>query len=590
MRYSNGNYEAFAHPRKPADADKKSAHIVGGGLAGLATAVFLVRDAQVPGRQIHIYEELPIPGGSLDGDNRPNVGFVIRGGREMENHFETMWDMYRSIPSLEIEGASYLDEFYWLDQDDPNSSNTRLIYKRGQRVPTDGKYELDDKAMELVKLVMTPESKLGRQTLEDFFTPDFFESNFWSYWATMFAFEKWHSAVEMRRYAMRFIHHIDGLPDFTALKFNKYNQYDSMVLPIIKYLESHDVNFVYNAQVTNVVVDVQADKKTATELVVTIDGTEQAIPLTADDLVFVTNGSITESSTYGSHHQAAPVSKELGGSWRLWQNLAAQSDEFGHPEVFCENLPDRSWFISATATIKVPEIEPYIERLTNRSLHDHKVNTGGIITITDSNWMMSFTIHRQPHFKTQKENEMVVWIYGLYSDTKGNYVDKTIVEATGEEITQELLYHLGVPEVKIKELAKQENVNTVPVYMPFITSYFMPREAGDRPAVVPNDSENLAFIGNFAESPSRDTVFTTEYSIRTAMEAVYTLMDVDRALPEVYGSVFDIRELLKAFYYMSDKKKLDEMDLHMPKLVKLALNKKIKGTWIEELLKEQHLL
>ena len=590
MRYSNGNYEAFAHPRKPADADKKSAHIVGGGLAGLATAVFLVRDAQVPGSQIHIYEELPIPGGSLDGDNRPNVGFVIRGGREMENHFETMWDMYRSIPSLEIEGTSYLDEFYWLDQDDPNSSNTRLIYKRGQRVPTDGKYELDDKAMELVKLVMTPESKLGRQTLEDFFTPDFFESNFWSYWATMFAFEKWHSAVEMRRYAMRFIHHIDGLPDFTALKFNKYNQYDSMVLPIIKYLESHDVNFVYNAQVTNVVVDVQADKKTATELVVTIDGTEQAIPLTADDLVFVTNGSITESSTYGSHHQAAPVSKELGGSWRLWQNLAAQSDEFGHPEVFCENLPDRSWFISATATIKVPEIEPYIERLTNRSLHDHKVNTGGIITITDSNWMMSFTIHRQPHFKTQKENETVVWIYGLYSDTKGNYVDKTIVEATGEEITQELLYHLGVPEVKIKELAKQENVNTVPVYMPFITSYFMPREAGDRPAVVPNDSENLAFIGNFAESLSRDTVFTTEYSIRTAMEAVYTLMDVDSAVPEVYGSVFDIRELLKAFYYMSDKKKLDEMDLHMPKLVKLALNKKIKGTWIEELLKEQHLL
>ena len=590
MRYSNGNYEAFAHPRKPADADKKSAHIVGGGLAGLATAIFLVRDAQVPGSQIHIYEELPIAGGSLDGDNRPNVGFVIRGGREMENHFETMWDMYRSIPSLEIEGASYLDEFYWLDQDDPNSSNTRLIYKRGQRVPTDGKYELDDKAMELVKLVMTPESKLGRQTLEDFFTPDFFESNFWSYWATMFAFEKWHSAVEMRRYAMRFIHHIDGLPDFTALKFNKYNQYDSMVLPIIKYLESHDVNFVYNAQVTNVVVDVQADKKTATELVVTIDGTEQAIPLTADDLVFVTNGSITESSTYGSHHQAAPVSKELGGSWRLWQTLAAQSDEFGHPEVFCENLPDRSWFISATATIKVSEIEPYIERLTNRSLHDHKVNTGGIITITDSNWMMSFTIHRQPHFKTQKENETVVWIYGLYSDTKGNYVDKTIVEATGEEITQELLYHLGVPEVKIKELAKQENVNTVPVYMPFITSYFMPREAGDRPAVVPNDSENLAFIGNFAESPSRDTVFTTEYSIRTAMEAVYTLMDVDRAVPEVYGSVFDIRELLKAFYYMSDKKKLDEMDLHMPKLVKLALNKKVKGTWIEELLKEQHLL
>ena len=539
------------------------------------------------GEKIHIYEELPTPGGSLDGEKRANIGFVTRGGREMENHFETMWDMYRSIPSLEIEDASYLDEFYWLDKDDPNSSNTRLIYNRGQRVPTDGLYTLDEKSKELIDLVLTPESKLGKTTIEEFFSKEFFESNFWMYWATMFAFEKWHSAVEMRRYTMRFIHHIDGLPDFSALKFNRYNQYESMVLPIIKYLESYNVEFIYNTQVNNVLVDFENDEKIAKKLVFQ-DGDD--VNLSRDDLVFVTNGSITESSTYGSHDKPAPISKELGGSWSLWKNLAEQSNDFGHPEVFYDNLPEKSWFVSATATIKSPEIEPYIERLTNRDLHDHKINTGGIVTITDSNWLMSFAVHRQPHFKEQKENETIVWIYGLYSDTKGNFVDKTIVESSGEEITQELLYHLGVPESKIKQLSNQNNVNTVPVFMPFITSYFMPRVAGDRPDIVPKGSVNLAFIGNFAESPSNDTVFTTEYSVRTAMESVYTLLEVERAVPEVYGSIYDIRELLKAIYYMGDKKTIDEANLGIPKLAKIALKKKIKGTFIEELLTESKLL
>jgi len=539
------------------------------------------------GEKIHIYEELPTPGGSLDGEKRANIGFVTRGGREMENHFETMWDMYRSIPSLEIEDASYLDEFYWLDKDDPNSSNTRLIYNRGQRVPTDGLYTLDEKSKELIDLVLTPESKLGKTTIEEFFSNEFFESNFWMYWATMFAFEKWHSAVEMRRYTMRFIHHIDGLPDFSALKFNRYNQYESMVLPIIKYLESYNVEFIYDTQVNNVVVDFENDEKIAKKLVIQ-DGDD--VSLSRDDLVFVTNGSITESSTYGSHDKPAPISKELGGSWSLWKNLAEQSNDFGHPEVFYDNLPEKSWFVSATATIKSPEIEPYIERLTNRDLHDHKINSGGIITITDSNWLMSFAVHRQPHFKEQKENETIVWIYGLYSDTKGNFVDKTIVESSGEEITQELLYHLGVPESKIQQLSNQNNINTVPVFMPFITSYFMPRVAGDRPDIVPKGSVNLAFIGNFAESPSNDTVFTTEYSIRTAMESVYTLLEVERAVPEVYGSIYDIRELLKAIYYMGDKKTIDEANLGIPKLAKAALKKKIKGTFIEELLTESKLL
>lgn len=590
MYYSNGNYEAFTDARKPKDADKKSAYVIGGGLAGLAACVFMIRDGHMDGKKIHLLEEEALAGGSLDGTKRPEYGYIIRGGREMENHFECLWDMYRSIPSLEIPGASYLDEYAWLDKDDPNSSNCRLIHHRGDRVPTDGQYGLGKCAGEIVKLVMTPEDKLEGISIEDFFSAEFFETNFWAYWATMFAFEKWHSVIEMRRYAMRFIHHIDGLPDLSALKFNKYNQYESMTKPLLAYLESHDVDICYNTQVENVVVDTSNGEKVAKKLILTRDGEHQEIDLTPDDLVYVTNGSIVESSTYGTHHTPAPITHKLGGSWHLWQNLAEQDEAFGHPEVFCENIPERAWFVSATMTMKDATLEPYFERLTKRDIHQHRVNTGGIITVTDSNWMLSFTIHRQPHFKDQKENETVVWIYALYSDTPGNYIKKRVVDCTGEEITEELLYHLGVPDDLIKKYAGDNYVNTVPVYMPYITAYFQMRKKGDRPAVVPAGSVNLSFIGNFAESPTRDTVFTTEYSVRTAMEAVYTLLNVDRGVPEVFDSVYDIRELLKATYYLNDKKPIDQMDLPLPKIAVKGAMKKVQGTWLEELLKEAKLL
>lgn len=591
MYYSNGNYEAFADAKKPAGVDKKSAYIIGSGLAGLSAAVFLVRDAQMKGENIHILEELPVAGGSLDGAKRPNAGFVVRGGREMENHFECLWDMYRSIPSLEIPGASYLDEYYWLDKEDPNSSNCRLIYNRGDRLPSDGQYGLGKCTNEIVKLIMTPEKELQGETIEEFFSDDFFKTNFWTYWATMFAFEKWHSAAEMRRYAMRFIHHIDGLPDFTALKFNKYNQYESMVKPLLAYLKDHGVQFEYDCHVDNVVVDHEGKQKVAKKIVMTKNGEQSDIDLTPDDIVFVTNGSITESSTYGDQNTPAPITHNKGSSWKLWENLAKQDPDFGHPDVFCENLPERSWFVSATATLENKKIAPYFERLTKRSLYDGKVNTGGIITVVDSNWELSFTIHRQPHFKSQNPDQIVVWIYALYSDTEGNYIKKRVVDCTGKEIAEEMLYHLGVPESQISELASEENMNTVPVYMPYITSYFMPRHDGDRPDVVPEGSVNIAFIGNFAESPTRDTVFTTEYSVRTAMEAVYTLLNVDRGVPEVFDSIYDIRQLLRAMYYMSDKKKLVDQEMPLPE--KLALKtgmKKIKRTWVEELLEEANLV
>src|SRR5699024_2933002 len=324
------------------------------------------------------------------------------------------------------------------------------------------------------------------------------------------------------------------------------------------------------------------------KILLTVQGEDKEIPLTENDLVCVKNVSITESTARGDPRPPAPVTDEIGGSWRLWKNLADQSDEFGHPEVFYKDLPKESWFVSATATWENNDIEPYIEKLTQRDVHSGKVVTGGIVTIKESNWMMSFAVHRQPHFKVQKDNQTVMWIYGLYSNVEGNYVKKSITECSGEEIAQEFLYHLGVPESKIKEMAKS-SCNVIPTYMPFITSYFMVRKAGDRPLVVPPKSKNLAFIGNFTET-ERDTVFTTEYSVRTAMEAVYQLLGVERGVPEVFASAYDIRELLQAVYYLGDKKSLHESKFALPTLLERLGMKKIKGTWIEELLEESKLI
>ena len=589
MYYSNGNYEAFARPLKPDGVDEKSAYLIGSGLASLAAATFLVRDAQMKGNKIHILEELALPGGSMDGIWNEQKGYIIRGGREMEIHFETLWDLFRSIPSLETEGVSVLDEFYWLNKKDPSFSHARLIEKQGQRVASDGKLTLSQKAIqELIELFLTPEEKLQDVKINEVFTDEFFKSNFWAYWATMFAFEPWASAMEMRRYLLRFIHHVGRVADMSSLRFTKYNQYESLIKPLVKYLESHGVQFQYNTQVQNVIVEHVDDKKNAKKIELVQDGKAETISLTENDLVFITNGSITENSTYGDNHTPAPVKHTIGGSWQLWKNIAQQDTDFGRPEKFCENIPEANWVISGSITFSDNRVVPYIEKICKKDPLSGSIVTSGPVTIQDSNWWYGFSISRQPHFKIQKSNELIVWVYGLYSDKSGNFVHKKITECTGIELCEELLYHLGVPETEISEIAA--SANTIPCRMPYITTYFMPRALGDRPLVVPKNSVNLAFIGNYAET-EKDTVFTTEYSVRTAMEAVYTLLNVDRGVPEVFASSFDIRVLLKSIYYLNDEKGLKEIKL--PWLISILEKyglKKIEDTYLEELLKESHLI
>ena len=596
MYYSAGTYESFAHPERPEGADRKSAYIIGTGLAGLSAAFYLVRDAQIKGNRIHVFEKLDLAGGSCDGRKDITKGFYMRGGREMDNHFECMWDLFRDVPSIETPNVSVLDEYYWLNKHDPNYSLCRATEKCGQDAHTDGKFGLDKaSAMALSKLFMTPEKELEGKKISEVLPDTFWNTNFWLYWQTMFAFQRWSSALEMKRYLCRYWHHIDGLPDFSALRFTKYNQYESMILPLVKYLESHGVSIEYGMDVKNVIIEDKNGKKIAKSIEYVKGGEAGSIGLTEDDLVFITNGCCTDTSCYGDQNTAPDLSvirNGYGESWDLWKNIAKQAKdgEYGNPDAFCSDVEATNW-MSATIATSDEEIIQKIMNICKRDPRSGKVTTGGIVTVKDSteNWYLSWTINRQPQFKAQDRNTILVWVYGLGTNKPGNFVKKAMRECTGEEICQEWMYHIGVEQSKIQDWAKNR-CNTTTCYMPYINAFFQPRKESDRPLVVPKQAVNFAFLGQFAETP-RDTIFTTEYSIRTGMEAVYTLMNVDRAVPEVWGSQYDVRELLRACYYAIDKKTVDELPLSFKEkfLLKNVL-KAVKNTDVEILLKNSGLI
>ena len=585
MYYSSGNYEAFARPRKPAGVDNKSAWFVGAGLASMAGAVFMIRDGRLPGSKITILERLKLPGGALDGIRKPEHGFVIRGGREMEDHMECLWDLFRTIPSLEIDGASVLDEFYWLNKDDPNSSLCRVTQNQGQDAHTKNLFGLAEKAQkDMVKVFLATGEEMENKRIDEVFGADFLASNFWLYWRTMFAFEEWHGALEMKLYLHRFVSHIGGLPDLSALKFTRYNQYESLVLPMYRWLLDQGVTFSFQTEVTDIDFDLSGAAKQATRIHWVRSGESGGVDLGPDDLVCATIGSLTENSSDGHQHRAATLNTGPAPAWDLWKRIAAKDPAFGRPEVFCGDIEKTKWE-SATVTTLDRRIPGYIEKICQRDPFSGRVVTGGIVTAKDSAWLMSWTVNRQPHFQAQSPNEIVVWVYGLFADIPGDYVRKTMQECTGEEITAEWLYHLGVPAADIPGLAA-EAATCVPVMMPYVTSFFMPRQAGDRPDVVPEGAVNFAFIGQFAET-TRDTIFTTEYSVRTGMEAAYQLLGVDRGVPEVFNSTYDLRKLLAATTRLRDG---DEMHIPGPEFLRHRLIKRLEQSQVGLLLEEYGLL
>jgi|WetSurMetagenome_2_1015567.scaffolds.fasta_scaffold93118_2 oleate hydratase len=535
-----GNYNNI-RARKPEGIGNKHAFLIGGGVSSLAAAFYLIHDGQMDGKNITIFENLAVLGGSMDGSGDKEVGFLVRGGREMEEHYECSWDLFSHIPTLEDPSRTVLEDLREVNRNDPNVAACRLMQKCGEKIERDTLGLNGHHIRRLEKLVMATEEELEGKTIEEYFDDSFFATDMWYYWRSMFAFENWQSLVEMKRYMHRFIHHLPGLSRLRGILFSRYNQYESMILPLQRWLEEQGVNVNVNTRVTDLDMDIAPGSKTATAIHLVRDGRAEVVKITRDDLVFFTCGSMTENSTLGSMDTQAGVNRGPGACWQLWKNLASKDPSFGRPDVFCGNI-DRTKWVSFTIACTDSKMAELLRKLTGRDPYSGKLVTGGIMTAVDSSWLLSVTCHRQPHFKNQPENTIILWAYGLLPDNTGDHIRKKMEDCTGEELLRELLWHMGAGDLTGDIIATSR---VIPCMMPYITSQFMPRVRGDRPEVVPQGSVNFAFLGQYVEIPG-DCVFTVEYSVRSAMMGVYTLLSLDKEPPEVWPSQYDMRVIARA--------------------------------------------
>jgi oleate hydratase len=521
--------------------DKTSAHLVGGGIASLASAAYLIRDGGVAGEDICIYEESDILGGSLDGEGSPAYDYVIRGGRMFtEEAYTCMFDLLSFIPSLTAPGKTVKDEIYEFNARVKSHSRARLI-RNGQKIDASEMGFSNKDRLALIAIMTTSEASLGAKRIEDIFETSFFKTNFWYMWCTTFAFQPWHSAVELKRYLLRFIQEFPRIHTLGGVRRTPYNQYDSIVLPVTKWLKNQGVRFAMGAKVTSLDFKYGPDGKGVERIHYLREGERREVGVGSDDLVFVTNGSMTAASSLGTTSSPPTLgTKEQGGSWAFWEALANDHTDFGRPFVFNGNVAESKW-LSFTATLRDPTFFRLMEEFTGNT-----AGTGGLVTLMDSNWLMSVVVPHQPHFINQPEDIHVFWGYGLFPDQEGNFAKKKMSECTGEELLVELCRHLRFDD-NISRILK--NATCIPCMMPFITSQFMPRVKGDRPQVRPVGTTNIAFIGQYCEIPD-DVVFTVEYSVRSAQTAVYSFLQIAKEVSPLYKAQHDLRVLFNSLKTM----------------------------------------
>ena len=209
--------------------DKKfNAYLLGGGIGSLAAAAFMIRDGGLPGENIFILEAKPLLGGSLDGAGNPVDGYSMRGGRMLTtDNYECTWDLFKSIPSLSSPGKTVFNETMEFNEQHKSNSMARLVDSRRAKVPVNSMGFSMHNRQELLKLTQAGEAELGANCITDWLSPEFFETEFWYMWATTFAFQPWHSAVEFKRYLHRFMLEFSRIETLAGVKRTIYNQYDS---------------------------------------------------------------------------------------------------------------------------------------------------------------------------------------------------------------------------------------------------------------------------------------------------------------------------------------------------------------------------
>lgn len=550
----------------------EKAYMIGTGIANLAAGIYLIRDGGWSGNQITMFglEKHGANDGAAVADYEQeygnqslsnNRGYLAKGGRMLnEETYENLWDILRSVPSLDNPGQSVTDDILNFDHAHPTHDVARLMDKKNGIRNNGGaddynRMQFNNKDRYLLsKLMMMPESKedkLNDISIAEWFaeSPHIFSTNFWYMWETTFAFKKESSAMELRRYMNRMILEFSRINTLEGVTRTPYNQFESIILPMRKYLADQGVEFINNRKITAFNFK---DTPLRDDIIVTgleyediESGETGKIEVDENDLVFDINGAITDSSSMGDFNTPVKENMEYAPSAALWKQATEHFYNLGNPDKFFNDRAQSEW-MSFTVTTNNHYLVNEISRITQQEPGN------ALNTWVDSNNLLSIVVHHQPHFHAQKENETVFWGYFMFPRKNGDYVDKPVIEMTGKEMLQELLGHLSEVDRAADNIINHEEeimdsiVNVIPVYMPYASALFNQRAVGDRPDVVPKNSKNLAFVSQFAEMPF-DMVFTEQYSIRAAQKAVYHFMGIPESqMTPVHHYEKDPKVLLKA--------------------------------------------
>ncbi len=512
-------------------SEDRQVHIVGGGIAGLSAAVFAIRDAGVPGPDVHVYETLDVLGGAMDGSGSPEEFYVTRGDRKVNREvFNCLWDVLSAIPSLTAPGKTVRQEIFEYNQAHKKDVQGRLVDKdrNVDKVTTMG-FDWPQR-IRLVQLIFTPERFIENRRIDSWFKPSFFETNFWKVYSSMFAIEQWNDLAEMRRYLRRFMHDLDKMVKGTGEMVTPYHNNDSIIKPITAWLNEQGVDFQTGCKVTDLDFAPSPDRLTVERVYLTRDGKEEELAIGEGEYVFVTNGSMTADSTRGSMTAPAELrTGKLDGSWTLWENIAKKRPGLGNPSVFCERIDQSMWPTFVVTTPDATFFSLY-ERFSGNA-----PGQADMVTFRDSAWHMSILVPHHPHFIGQPDDVYLWGGCGLTPYNQGDFVKKQMHECSGEELLTEVCNHFGFT----RELPHILETSTcIPQVMPYEMAHFLPRKRSDRPRVVPDGSTNLAFMGQYTES--EECVMLVESSVRCGMMAVYSLLGADpgREVPPVYSGVY----------------------------------------------------
>lgn len=530
---------------------KTKAVMIGAGLSNMAAAVYLIQEGHWRGDNITFYgadmhgandggttEEFSDEYWNKEHPLDNQTGYVARGGRMLNYRtYVDLMDLLDRIPSATEEGMTAAEDTRDFDAHHRTFDKARLM-QGGKGIIDGGKLGLNNKDRALLsKLVLMPddeETKLDNMTIAEYFKddPHMFQTNFWYMWETTFAFRIESSVQELRRYMHQMIYEFTQIEHLVGVNRTRYNQFESMILPLINYLKGEGVKFISNRIVTDWEF---ADSAMQDEITVTgihvknvEDGTEELVDIDDETAVIFTNGSITDSATMGDYNTPARENMEYGISAALWKKATERFYNLGTPDKFFADRKN-SECVSFTLTTKNHLLLNEITRITTQvpgNALNSFLSTTPITPLGQKDVNMSIVVHHQPHFTSQKPNESVIWGYFLYPRRTGEFVHKQYIKMTGKEMAQELIGQLskvdpGPNNIKEKESAILDSIiNNIPVYMPYASALFNNRAKTDRPEVIPAHSTNLAFTGEFVEQPYQ-MIFTEQSATRSGEIAAF---------------------------------------------------------------------